>query len=410
MPDWSPHPRYRLYTRPASYLLPLATAANAIEQFEAEVCRKFSVAAAVCVPMARTGIYFTLLETIRPGQKVVMSPLTIVDVVNAVLLAGGIPVFADISRESCALSTEQAESLIDSQTGAILLTHLHGQTAGTRAFREISTRRGIPLIEDAAQAFGAVEDGKYLGTIGDAGIYSFGFFKHLTTWRGGMVVSNDRALIDRIRSRVRTSPEVSRRRLLAAGLSGLMVDIGTWPPLFSRFAYPIVQKNMASVNRRLDPEAGRSSLKAFPDDYLRPMRPWQALLGLQQLDRIEADCVSRLTRAAEYHRGLEGFSEVIKPLRKEDRSNIYTYFPVHVPNRRRVLLYSQKRGRDFAAQHLRNCADLPEFREFYRDCPKARATSAELILLPTYPRYPLIEVKRNIEILREFLECKTSFG
>src|SRR6185503_8273140 len=87
--EWSPHPRYRLYSAAASYLPSLAVSPDAIEQFEAEIRERFQVSAAVCVPMARTGLYLTLQEMIQPGQKVVMSPLTIIDVVNAVLLAGG---------------------------------------------------------------------------------------------------------------------------------------------------------------------------------------------------------------------------------------------------------------------------------------------------------------------------------
>ena len=398
---WSPHPRYRLYTTPASYIPQFKQLPGAIRRFEAEVCRRFDVAAAVCVPMARTGLYLTLLETIQPGQKVIMSPLTIMDVVNAVLLAGGVPVFADICRSSCSIDPGKAESLIDSKTGAILITHLHGQTAGPHVFRDICIRRGVRLIEDVAQAFGAIEQGRRLGTIGDAGIYSFGFFKNISTWRGGMVVSNDRALLERIRNRVQSFLEVPRLRLLMTGLSGLIVDIGTWPPIFSRLTYPVVRQNLGAVNRWLDPEAGASRLKAIQKDYLGQMRQAQAALGLQQLQRVDADTTCRISHAAQYHDGLDGLPGIIKPPRAGDRSNIYTYFPIQIGNREEVLNYARKRGRDFAAQHLRNCADLSEFREFYRDCPNARAAASELILLPAYPRYPATEVQLNIEILKE---------
>src|SRR5262245_2680094 len=174
--SWSPHPRYRLYTTWRSYASTLTRQSDAIERFQNEVCRRFNVRAAVCVPMARTGLFLTLRETVKPGRKVIMSPLTIVDVVNAVLLAGGIPVFGDIVRESCALDPNCADSLIDAETDAILITHLHGESAGSHVFREICDRRGVRLIEDTAQAFGAIESGRRLGTIGDAGIYSFGFY------------------------------------------------------------------------------------------------------------------------------------------------------------------------------------------------------------------------------------------
>ena len=206
---WSPHPRYRLYTSPASYIPRLTAIEGTIQKLESEICRRFKVDAAVCVPMARTGIYLTLREVIHPGQTVIMSPLTIIDVVNAVLAAGGIPVFADICRKSCAIDPGRVESLLDKRTGAVLVTHLHGRSAGAHAFRDVCIRRGVPLIEDAAQAFGAIESGRHLGTIGDAGIYSFGFFKNLPTWRGGMVVSNDRGLIASIRSHVRKLARLS---------------------------------------------------------------------------------------------------------------------------------------------------------------------------------------------------------
>src|SRR5262245_61310281 len=227
--EWSPHPRYRLYTSPMSYLPKLGGTGDALEQLETEICRRFNVAAAVCVPSARTGIYLTLLETIQPGQKVIMSPLTIVDVVNAVLLAGGVPVFSDICRASCTIDPTKAESLIDGETGAILITHLHGQSAGGLAFREVCSSRGIALIEDAAQAFGAIEQERHLGTIGEAGIYSFGFFKNLPMWRGGMVVSNDRGMIARIRKRTQSFSCAPRSQLLASAVAGLIVDISTWP-------------------------------------------------------------------------------------------------------------------------------------------------------------------------------------
>src|SRR5207249_2095649 len=143
----------------------LRPSSDVVRDFEAEVCRRFGAAAAVCVPMARTGLFLTLLETIQPGRKVIMSPLTIIDVVNAVLLAGGIPVFSDICRKSCSIDPGKAELLIDKDTSAILITHLHGQTAGAHIFRDICSRRGVRLIEDAAQAFGAIENGRRLGTI-----------------------------------------------------------------------------------------------------------------------------------------------------------------------------------------------------------------------------------------------------
>ena len=157
--NWSPHPRYRLYTSLRSYSPGFLEDRTATSALEAEICRRFGIESGVCTPMARTGLFLAMSELIRPGQHVVMSPLTIVDVVNAVILAGGVPSFVDIDRDTCGINPELAESRIDSRTGAVLITHLHGQSCGVHDFRDICDRRGIPLVEDAAQAFGAVEKG-----------------------------------------------------------------------------------------------------------------------------------------------------------------------------------------------------------------------------------------------------------
>ncbi len=409
---WSPHPRYRLYTRMASYLLPLQQpfclhgSGEAVARLEQEICRRFQVAAAACVPMARTGLWLALREIIRPGQRVIMSPLTIVDVVNMVLLAGGIPAFADIRKASCGMDADDARALIDGRTGAVLITHLHGETAGAFAIREICLSHGVPLIEDAAQAFGTTESGRRLGTVGNIGIYSFGFYKNVNAWRGGMLVSQDPQLIDRIRKRVEKLRKLPTRLLLAIALRGMLTDVATWPPIFSLSVHPILRyshlRGIESVNRLLDPEYLASHLLSIPAEYLYKMTEAQAQLALAQLDSVDQDSRARIANAAFYEKGLRGTDDLIKPEWKSDGSSTYAYYAVRCRNREALLNHAMRYGRDFAAQHLRNCADIPEFSDFYRDCPNARAAARELTLLPTYPRYPRSDLERNIEVIQQF--------
>lgn len=405
--SWSPHPRYRLYTAAGDYGSMLRDARCAVENFEREVCRRFDVAAAVCVPMARAGLYLLLREMIRPGQKVILSPLTIVDVVNAVLFAGGVPVFADIVRRSCAMDIDEADSLIDVSTGAVVLTHLHGEAAEAHAFRELCRRRGVRLIEDSAQAFGATELGRRLGTIGDAGVYSFGFYKNLTTWRGGMVVSNDAELVERIRKQLQELDQLSRWRLLLRMLAAFAVDVATYPPVFAAFTHPLVRRNYGIISRQLDPEHKAGRRTHMPEDHLRRMRDSQASIAIRKLDRVDHDGRCRIEHAKQYREGLDGLDRIITPRRRDGLSHVYSYFPIQIPDRESLLRYSQQRRRDFAAQHLRNCADLPMFSEFQRDCPNARAAARELVLLPTYPGYPASEVQKNIGVIREFVRRRS---
>ena len=416
-PEWSPHPRYRLYTQPASYwaalrnLSPISDDANgAVGALEREICRRFAVKAAVCVPMARTGIYLALDAMIRPGQTVILSPLTIIDVVNMVILAGGIPLFADICQQTCGLDPTRVESLIDSRTGAVLITHLHGESAGAHVFRRICRAKRVPLIEDAAQAFGALEDGCRLGTIGDVGVYSFGFYKNVNAWQGGMLVSNDTDLIARIRRRTAGWKALSARRLLSMSLHGLLTDAATWPPLFATLTHKVLRyaqlNEILKVNRKLDPEATASRLTAMPNEYLNAMTDSQATMVLNQLNHVDRDTDSRLARAARYHESLARLDGLVTPRWPGNGEHIFTYYPIQLPRRDALLRFALTQGRDFAAQHLRNCADLPEFEEYRRDCPAARMAARDLVLLPTYPRYPMREVERNIEVIEAFLKSR----
>ncbi len=409
----SPHPRYRIYTSRESYRAPVrnfipgrGSHRDTVRALEDEICRLFGCAAAVCVPMARTGLFFALQELIHPGQNVVMSPLTIMDVVNMVMLAGGVPTFADTDRRSCAIDPGKAESLIDGNTGAVLITHLHGETAGAHIFKEICRRKGVPLIEDVSQAFGAVERSRRLGTIGDLGLYSFGFYKNVNAWQGGMLVSPDPALIARIRRRVAGLPVLPALRLFGKSFFGLAMEIATAPPVFTAVIHPLLRFSLRhgirAVERCLDPEASATRLEAIPRDYLYRMTASQANLVLHQLESVDADSMTRIAHADTYHRGLSSLPGVIVPRRHDGLSHIYTYYPIQSGEREALLRYALLRGRDFAAQFLRNCADLPEFQEFFRDCPNARASARELILLPTYPRYPEEEIQRNIETITRF--------
>src|SRR6185436_6528867 len=126
-----PLPRLRIYTDPGQYyrvfretLTGGSKSGDAAERLEKEVARRLGIAHAVVMPMARTAIYFAVKGLIKPGQKVVMSPYTIADVVNMVVCAGGIPVFADIERATCNIDPAEIERLVDNQTGAVLVTHL----------------------------------------------------------------------------------------------------------------------------------------------------------------------------------------------------------------------------------------------------------------------------------------------
>jgi dTDP-4-amino-4,6-dideoxygalactose transaminase len=132
------------------------------------------------------------------------------------------------------------------------------------------------------------------------------------------------------------------------------------------------------------------------------MTPLQARLLLRRIDRVDGDSRARVQTAEVYHAGLSDIAEIALPPLRSDLSHTYTYFPIQVQNRGELLRHLMRERRDVAAQHLKNCADLPCFQVHHRDCPNARETARSLVLLPTYPRYGIAEVERNVAELRRY--------
>ncbi len=137
---------------------------------------------------------------VGPQAEVVTVSHTAVATVSAIELAGAIPVFADIERDSFTIDPVKVQEAITARTRAIVAVHLYGQAADLDPLLAICRSKGIPLIEDCAQAHGAIYKGKRVGSIGEAGCFSFYPTKNLgAIGDGGMVVTSSRALAAQVR-------------------------------------------------------------------------------------------------------------------------------------------------------------------------------------------------------------------
>jgi dTDP-4-amino-4,6-dideoxygalactose transaminase len=360
----------------------------------------------VPMPMARTGIYLTLKALIRPGQKVILSPYTIADVVNMVVCAGGEPVFADLERGTCNISAEDVESLIDDDTGAVLVTHFYGLMCDTKRLKAVCDKHGVPMVEDTAQAFGARIDGKPSGTIGTAGIFSFGLYKNVNAFYGGLVVTHDEELKNRLEAKIATLPVQPVAGYLTKVVSGLMTDIVTWPPFFGGLFFWIFRyaatHDINAINNRLKIDVAPEIKSDIPASYLHRMSATQAELILAQLDHVETHFQRRLAAAKRYHDGLKDIEDLIMPPLRADGSHVYWHFPIQAANPHNLVHHAMQQGRDITLSYHRNCADLPCFSQWQRNCPVARETADTVIYLPTYPHYPLSEVDATIRAIRDY--------
>ncbi len=409
----APRSRLRLYTSFGQYwqmFIALVTgrhtSGDSVSQLEKSVCDLTGARNAVATPLARTGIYLLVRHMIRPGQEVIMSPYTIADVVNMVVCAGGRPVFADIDRASCNIDPQSVAKLITVDTGLVMATHFYGQMADMDALAQICAKKNVPVIEDAAQAFGGRQNGRFSGTIGHAGVFSFGLYKNVNAFFGGMVVTDDDRLAADIRQELEQWPYQSRIGIAKKALAGLITDLVTRQPFFGVFFFHLFRwaflNNVEVINNQLKIDVAPELKTVLPADLKCRMLPVQARLVQRQLGKVDADTASRTAAARQYHDGLSDIPELqLAPL-CEDQSHIYWYFPVQYENRADLVAHVLRQGRDITPSYHRNCASLPCFSEFARPCPNAQETADSVIYLPTYPAYGPRQIDKTIKAIRSY--------
>ncbi|TQC75935.1 UDP-4-amino-4-deoxy-L-arabinose aminotransferase [Pantoea dispersa] len=155
---------------------------------------------AIAVSSATAGMHVTLMALgIQPGDEVITPSLTWVSTLNIITLLGATPVMIDVDRDNLMVSAEQIEAAITPRTRAIVPVHYAGAPGDIDALRAVSARHNIPLIEDAAHAVGCYYKGRHVGQQGTA-IFSLHAIKNITCAEGGIVVTDDAQLADRLRS------------------------------------------------------------------------------------------------------------------------------------------------------------------------------------------------------------------
>ncbi|MEX2649728.1 MAG: DegT/DnrJ/EryC1/StrS family aminotransferase [Alphaproteobacteria bacterium] len=178
-----------------------------VRAFEAAWAAEVGSRHAVSVNSATSGLIAAMGAIgLSPGDEVILPPTTMSATAMAPLVYGGIPVFADIEPATFCLDTGVVEAGITSRTRAILAVNLFGHPAPLARLRGLADRRGLMLVEDSAQAPAAAENGRRCGTVGHIGVYTLNWHKHIHTGEGGMVVTDDDKIAERLR-RIRNHGE-----------------------------------------------------------------------------------------------------------------------------------------------------------------------------------------------------------
>ncbi len=167
-------------------------------EFEAEVKKQTGAKFAHAVSSGSTAVTSIMAAAgIGHGDEVIVPPYTFVAPIEAVFLAGALPVFAEIDESLC-LSPEGIEAAVTQNTKAVLLIHMCGAAADLDGILEVCKKHDLKLLEDCGQAMGASYKGKSVGLHGAAGAFSFDYFKIATCGEGGVTITNNEDIYKKI--------------------------------------------------------------------------------------------------------------------------------------------------------------------------------------------------------------------
>jgi len=253
-----------------------------VKKFESALCNYLNIKNAVVVSSGTAALHLALLVLdIKKGDEVIVPAFTFPSTANVVELVGAKPVFVDINLSDFCINTTKIEEKITSKTKAIIPVHEFGQAAKMDDIINVAQKYNLKIIEDAACALGTEFNNKKVGTFGELGCFSFHPRKAITTGEGGVIVTNDNKLSERLR--VLRNHGISYKDgkidFIAAGLNYRMTD-------------------------------------------------FQAALGLEQLCKIENIIEQKIQIAKKYDKNLSSNNKIRIPFSYENRKAVYQTYHI----------------------------------------------------------------------------------
>ncbi|NWF37929.1 DegT/DnrJ/EryC1/StrS family aminotransferase [Mariprofundus sp. NF] len=256
-----------------------------IRAFEHAWRQYFNAEHAVTVNSNTSGLMASLGALgLEPGDEVIVSPWTMCASATSILVWNAIPVFADIEADTFNLDPVSIEKNISKKTKAIMVTDIFGHPAMLDEIMAIAARNNLKVIEDVAQAPGAYYKGRFAGTVADVGVFSLNYHKHIHTGEGGVCVTNDASLAERM-------------QLIRNHAEAVVEDKGVDNLV-----------NMLGFNFR--------------------MGEIEAAIGIEQLKKLDKQVNRSIYVADRMSEGLAGLKGLRTPVVKSDCTHVYYVYPL----------------------------------------------------------------------------------
>ena len=318
----------------------ISSAGEFIDRFENSFAQFIDTKYAITTSNGTTALHLALLALgIGPGDEVIVPALTFVTTANVVTYTGAKPVFVDIDKHSWNMDPTKIENSITKKTRAIIPVHLYGYPADMNKIMRIARMHKLFVIEDAAEAHGALIQRKKVGAIGDIGCFSFFGNKIMTTGEGGMITTNSKKLSEKIRLLKNHGMDKKRP-----------------------YYHPIIGYNYRLTNL-------------------------QAALGLAQLEQIKKLLAKRTQIAKIYENLLSQIPGIVLQPKEEEVSPVCWLFSLRITqsfgtSSKKVITHLKKHGID-ARPFFITLPKLPMY-QTKKQFPIADQVSQEGINLPTF--------------------------
>lgn len=261
-----------------------------------------------------------ILADIQAGDEVIMPSYTFVSTANAFVLRGAKIVFIDIRPDTMNMDENLIEAAITEKTKVIVPVHYAGVACEMDTIMEIARRHNLLVIEDAAQGVMSKYKGKYLGTIGDIGCYSFHETKNYTCGEGGALIINDERFIERaeiIREKGTNRSKFHRGQ----------VDKYTWIDIGSSYLPSELNAAYLYAQLELAEEINENRLSTW-NQYYRGLKPLQEE-GLLDLPYVPHDCQHNAHMFYIKAKDLDERSRLIQYLKDNGVTSVFHYIPLH---------------------------------------------------------------------------------
>lgn len=341
-----------------------------IEEFERKVAAYTGAKYAVAIANGTAALHAACYAAgIGEGDEVITTPITFAASSNCVLYCCGKPVFADIDEKTYNISPEDIERKITSATKAIIAVHFTGQPCEMEKIHNIARKYNLIVIEDGAHALGAQYKGKMVGSISDMTTFSFHPVKHITTGEGGMILTNNEKLYQRLKL-FRTHGITRDDKLMTK-------NDGPWyyEQLDLGFNYRITDI--------------------------------QCALGISQMDKLPEFLNKRKNIAARYNEAFADNDNIQIPYQKPGCDNAWHLYVIRIKNGKRKEVFEKLRKAGIGVNvHYIPVYQHPYYRNHgYKDiiCQNAEEYYKECISLPLYPGLKAEEQEYVIKKVLEFV-------